>query len=241
MMRIQTAFYRNRRLFAPLLVGFGMAAAVIVAPVRAETTENGLFGLMEISSDDLSALPMWQHVMASFPALADAAKECDLHIEKCDTQQMTLWRTKIAELQRSAERIQMLEINRFLNDWKHLPEEDGGIRNRWTTPLQFLSHGGGSRDFAVMKYVSLKELGFDPDAMRIVIANDVLRNKTHAVLSVHYRGKQYILDSLNDTILEERLVNYYLPLYSVNEKTRWAHIPQDFLIASEPSGSEKND
>src|SRR3546814_13526545 len=65
-----------------------------------------------------------------FPALAQSAEACDLHIEKCKTQQMTLWRTKIAELQRSAKRLQIMEINRFLNDWKHIPEEEEDIRNR---------------------------------------------------------------------------------------------------------------
>ena len=92
-----------------------------------------------------------------------------------------------------------------------------------------------------MKYISLKELGFDPDSMRIVIANDVLRNKVHAVLSVSQQGKRYVLDSLNDTILEERFVNYYVPLYSVNENTRWAHIPIDFLTAQDAAGSNTND
>lgn len=213
-----------------LVAAIALLSVVNTGTARPEVNENGLFGLVEISSDDLSALPMWRDVMASFPALAAAARECDQHIEKCETQQMTLWRTKIAELQRAEKRIQLMEINRFLNDWKHIPEEDAD-ESDWNSPLEFLTNGGSARDFAVMKYVSLKELGFDPDSMRIVIVNDVLRNRNHAVLSIQYRGKQYILDSLNNTLLEERLVTYYLPLYSVNETTRWAHIPQDFTVA----------
>ena len=230
----------------PLL--FPLAAAVLlISSIAGETvsagiTEKGLFGMVEISSDNLEALPRWQKVMESFPALAAAAAACDEKIEDCKSQQMTLWRTKIAELEREDKRIKMDGINRFLNGWKHNASEPGnGSDTEWVTPLEFLSNGGGSRDFAVMKYISLKELGFDPASMRIVIANDVLRNETHGLLSVELRGKRYILDSINNTIFDDHHINYYLPLYSVNETTRWAHIPQDYLIAQETSGSEKND
>ncbi|MDF2366142.1 transglutaminase-like cysteine peptidase [Sneathiella sp.] len=231
-----------KRTTALLLTGLFLMGVATNAPVRAEVTEKGLFGLVEISSDNLAALPLWLKVKASFPQLANAAAKCDARIEDCQSQQMTLWRTKIAELQNSPKRIQMQEMNRFLNGWKYVPADaEASPDGNWASPLEFISNGGGSRDFAIMKYISLKELGFDPDAMRIVIANDVLRNKVHAVLSVTRRGKRYVLDSLNDTILEERLVNYYVPLYSVNENKRWAHIPIDFLTAQDAAGSNNND
>lgn len=225
-----------------LLTGLFLLGPVTGATAHADVTEKGLFGLVEISSDNLAALPLWLKVKASFPQLANAAAKCDARIEDCESQQMTLWRTKIAELQNSPKRIQMQELNSFLNGWKFIPDDAGALSDsHWASPLEFISNGGGSRDFAIMKYVSLKELGFDPDAMRIVIANDVLRNKAHAVLSVERRGKRYVLDNLNDTILEERLVNYYVPFYSVNENRRWAHIPLDFLTAQDAAGSNQND
>ena len=226
----------------PLAAAVFLINSVAVQAFSAGITEKGLFGMVEISSDNLEALPRWQKVIESFPDLAASATACDAKIEDCKSQQMTLWRAKIAELEREDKRIQMHGINRFLNGWKHnVSDPTNGSDAEWIAPLEFLSNGGGSRDFAVMKYVSLKELGFDPDSMRIVIANDVLRNETHGLLSVELRGKRYILDSINNTILDDHHINYYLPLYSVNETTRWAHIPQDYLIAQEASGSEKND
>ena len=231
-----------RRLTAPFLTGLIAFGLMSHTPARAEVTESGLFGMVEISSDNLAALPLWIKVKASFPMLANAAAKCDARIEDCQSQQMTLWRTKIAELQNSPKRIQMQAINRFLNSWKYTPHEtETSAERHWSSPLEFLTNGGGARDFATMKYVSLKELGFDPGSMRIVIVNDVLRNKLHAVLSVTLRGKRYVLDSLNDTILEENFVNYYVPLYSVNENTRWAHIPIDFLVAQDAAGSNHDD
>ncbi|MCF8466661.1 MAG: transglutaminase-like cysteine peptidase [Sneathiella sp.] len=224
-----------------LIIGMLFLGFISSKAALAEVKQDGLFGAVEISSDNLAALPQWLRVIANFPKLAAAASKCDAKIEDCQSQQMTLWRAKIGELKGAGKRVQIQEINRFVNGWKHIPDsENAGIR-RWSTPLEFITNGGDSEGFAVMKYVSLKELGIRPGMMRIVIANDVLRNKVHAVLSVFLRGKIYILDSLNNMVLEENLVHYYVPLYSVNEKTRWAHIPRDFLVAQKATGSESND
>ncbi|WP_373085147.1 transglutaminase-like cysteine peptidase [Sneathiella sp.] len=225
--------FQRRHIAAAVMVVVSLLpapAALADTSTNAEVNQEGLFGMIEISSANLSALPQWQHVVKSFPELATAAAECDARIQACQSQQMTLWRAKIAELMRTDKRIQLQEINRFLNGWKHTADiKEGVTDSRWATPLEFIPNGGRSEDFAIMKYVSLKELGFSPLAMRIVVTNDVLRNKSHTILSVSLRGKRFILDSLSDTILNENLVRYYVPLYSVNEKRRWAHIPRDFL------------
>ena len=114
-----------------LLIGLSNGVSV-----QAEVTEKGLFGMVEISSDNLDALPRWQKVMESFPKLAAAAKACDAKIEDCKSQQMTLWRTKIAELEREDKRIQMHGINRFLNGWKHNASDPGnGSDAEWIAPL----------------------------------------------------------------------------------------------------------
>lgn len=225
-------------------LGLGLLATILVEGTEsfAKASSSGLFGTIEISSSNLSALPQWQRVIASFPSTADAAKKCDAKIEDCQSQQMTLWRAKINELQHSNKRVQLQDINRFFNSWRHVSDVvTHGASDYWATPLEFISNGGDSEDFAIMKYVSLKELGFTPESMRIVISNDVLRNNIHAVLSVSLRGQRYILDSLTNTILKEELVRYYVPLYSVNEKRRWAHIPPRTIVAQDAAGVGAND
>lgn len=218
------------------------ATAVSSGDARGDVTENGLFGTVEIASTDLSALPQWVQVVDSFSELESAARKCDSRIEDCGSQQMTLWRAKINELKRTEPRVFIQEINRFLNSWKQTADFNiHGTDDHWSTPLEFISNGGDSEDIAIMKYISLKELGLTPEAMRIVITSDVLRNKDHAVLVVLYRGKSYVLDSLNDTILSEEFVQYYVPLYSVNETTRWAHIPAQAAIAATAKGAPAND
>jgi predicted transglutaminase-like cysteine proteinase len=187
---------------------------------------DGLFGTVEIKSDNLSALPQWNRVIKSFSELKKSADACDQDILKCSSQQMTLWRTKIQELEYAKPRTKVREINQFINKWQKLSDPDAyNAEDYWATPLEFLTRGGDSEDFAIMKYVSLKELGIPPEKMRIVVTNDVLRGKNHAVLSLKANNKQFVLDSQTDTVLSEDRVKYYIPFYSANEKSRWAHIP----------------
>ncbi|MEH6545887.1 MAG: transglutaminase-like cysteine peptidase [Sneathiella sp.] len=224
---------------------FALSVSLLLAPTKtadADVTVDGLFGTVEIISDNLNALPQWKHVIGSFEEIAIEAKKCDLKIEDCQSQQMTLWRAKISELRTSSKRNQVQQINRFLNSWrKRTDTENYAVTDYWATPLEFMENGGDSEDFAIMKYISLKELGFPPANMRVVVTNDVLRNNVHTVLSVRIGNGIYILDDLNDSVLNESFAQYYLPLYSVNEQNRWAHIPKTVSVGQASKGTNKND
>lgn len=220
-----------------LFIGL-LAASVSAAHVSAAQNSDGLFGSLEIASDNLKALPQWSNAQNGFGELKKLAKACDQDILKCESQQMTLWRTKIQELEHADVTIKLRQINSFINKWQKTTDLEAYKQSDyWSTPMEFMTNGGDSEDFAIMKYISLKELGVKPSAMRIVVTNDVLRGVTHSILSVKLKSKTYILDSQNDTVLDEKLVTYYVPFYSVNETTRWAHIPSQFATKRDAEGA----
>jgi len=223
------------------LVFLTLAASALLsgAPAAAQAP-TGLFNTLEIPSSNLTALPQWQHVRQGFAPLAKRARLCDQDIQECKSQQMTLWRTKIQELEHAEDMVKLRQINGFINKWQKASDQDiYQQKDYWATPLEFIINGGDSEDFAIMKYVSLKELGISPDAMRIVVTNDVLRGVTHTILTVKLNTKTYILDSQNNTVLEQEFVKYYVPFYSVNETTRWAHIPQQISSLGDAAGTKK--
>ena len=78
--------------------------------------------------------------------------------------------------------------------------------------------------YAIAKYLSLKALGFDPEAMRILILRDKRRRLWHAVLVVRLGPKTLVLDNLSSRLLTWAEVPHYEPLYSVNEKDFWLHV-----------------
>jgi predicted transglutaminase-like cysteine proteinase len=69
-----------------------------------------------------------------------------------------------------------------------------------------------------------------------VVLNDVSRGLAHAVLAVYFEQQVYILDNLSRAVLPQEQVSQYVPYYSINETTRWAHVaPADQLISAVPA------
>jgi predicted transglutaminase-like cysteine proteinase len=138
---------------------------------------------------------------------------------------MAAWQAKIRSVQGLPPQRQMEELNRFFNSWTYrLDQENYAVEDYWATPLEFLHRSGDCEDYAIIKYVSLRALGFPADKLRIVVVRDVLRNIAHAVLAVYLDNDILIMDSLFDGVLPHHQVTFYSPQYSVNEKRRWAHI-----------------
>jgi predicted transglutaminase-like cysteine proteinase len=85
--------------------------------------------------------------------------------------------------------------------------------------------------------VSLRQLGFGADQLRLVVLNDVSRDLAHAVLAVYLDEQVYILDNLSRSVLPQEQVRQYVPYYSINETTRWAHVAPVDPVMSAARGS----
>ena len=67
----------------------------------------------------------------------------------------------------------------------------------------------------------------------MVVVRDVVRDLAHAVLAVYVDQEVYILDNLTKAVLPQERLGHYVPYYSVNETTRWAHVaPVETLVSS---------
>jgi len=117
-------------------------------------------------------------------------------------------------------------VNEFFNRWPYKEDtEVYGLSEYWATPTEFMARSGDCEDFAIAKYFALRELGFKNDEMRIVILMDQIRNIGHAVLAIYNDNNEtLVLDSLSNLIVPHDRYKHYLPQYSMNETTRWAHL-----------------
>ena len=116
-------------------------------------------------------------------------------------------------------------VNAFWNTWPY--KEDiinWHQQDYWAIPAEFLKKSGDCEDYSIIKYFTLKELGIPPENMRIVVVRDTVRNLAHAVLAVYFDGDAYILDNLSNAVLSQSRLRQYMPQYSVNEFSRWAHL-----------------
>lgn len=207
---------------------FALIAAVIWAHIgsaRAQAVPQRLFGSIEFIGGSLAALPQWTRVLEKIRKENPIYEACNKDINKCPSPAVAAWRAQIRAVEGLPPRRQLDELNGFLNRWTYRDDrENYDVEDYWATPLEFLDRSGDCEDYAIIKYVSLKALGFPVEKLRIVVVMDVLRNIPHAVLAVYTDDDILIMDSLFEVVLSHKLVTFYSPQYSVNEKTRWAHI-----------------
>lgn len=116
-------------------------------------------------------------------------------------------------------------VNRFINKRRWVSDDfrtDEMSNDIWLTPIRFLRDGGDCEDFAVAKYFMLRDLGFEPDNLRIVISSDHKTREPHAVVAVRI-GDKVLLMETDDTVRRAREHHKYRFLYSVNENYFWDH------------------
>jgi predicted transglutaminase-like cysteine proteinase len=174
-----------------------------------------LFGTIEFRGI-LKDTPQWERVMAEERKQSGLDKPTGLAASWPATRNALKGR-KLLE--------QLSVVNSFFNRYPYrLDEYIYGVRDYWATPAEFMKNSGDCEDYAIIKYFALKQVGVDPDSMRIVVLTDAIRNIAHAVVAVYHEGNAFILDNLSNLVLPHTRLTHYRPQFSVNEKYRWVHM-----------------
>ncbi len=185
---------------------------------------NALFGSTEVSSADLKALPQWARVLAKMKAERKAFRACLDNPGACSSAGLKSWR-EVTLAAKDKPKLEVLKtVNQYFNRWPYkIDRELYGVSEFWATPQEFMKRSGDCEDYSIAKFFVLRDLGWSNDDLRIVILKDRIRRIGHAVLAVYALGDILILDSLTDLIFSHRKYRHYVPQYSMNETTRWAH------------------
>jgi predicted transglutaminase-like cysteine proteinase len=205
-------FNRRRTLIAASLI----ALFCITATASAGISQIGLFRTHELHSANLTSFPKWQDMLARFQhELAECMPDrCGLYE----------WQQLVASLHGRNAMAQLKLVNSAINRHRYVEDwANWDLADYWETPLQFLDRSGDCEDFAIAKYLALREAGMPAENMRIVIVRDQARHRMHAVLAVYARRRVLILDSLYDAIVEADAIDHYEPIYSINEQGWWLH------------------
>lgn len=179
----------------------------------------------------LDVLPRWRDALARIEAERPLYRACDEQGAACRDPALRRWRDLLRRLAGQPLSVQLDEVNRFANAWPYRTDaENFGRSDYWASPLEFLARSGDCEDYAIIKYVSLRELGVADRQLRLVVLRDTLRGDAHAVLAVAAGDHVWILDNLAETVLPQDQLSHYRPYYSVNAQSRWMH-------ASLPAGA----
>ena len=193
--------------------------------IAAKKTGQALFGSSEFRSDSLKGLPHWRNVVARMEREHAGFARCTARAADCTSEAQRAWRRLIRDSAGLSRREKLKKVNHFFNSSPYrFDREAYGRREHWASPAEFLTSSGDCEDYAIAKFFALRQLGFGSDELRIVILWDEIRAMGHAVLAVYEGNEILILDNLTRMIVPHARYAHYIPQYSMNEKSRWAHI-----------------
>lgn len=188
------------------------------------TSKNSLFGYRESVRTNMTLFPQWLSVLERHMREMAPAGLCNTRVfNRCH---MREWLEFLNTIRYLPANEQIHKVNLFANEKEYILDvENYGIEDYWATPKEFLHNNGDCEDFAIIKMLSLKQLGFDVNQMRVVVVQDINQRIAHAVMSIVRYDDILILDNQIDEIISHRDIFHYVPVYSVNERNWWMHLP----------------
>ena len=174
--------------------------------------------LFEVLTEDVSA--KWADLQSRIQSEQETLAACRAGATNCPAAARRF--LQIVELGRQHEgRARLAAINRSVNfsikpvsDWAQY-----GVDDFWSAPLVTLSAGAGDcEDYAVVKYVALREAGIAPDDLRLLILYYPRRRTNHAVVAVHLGEEWLILDNSTLIMVNSSDARHYRPLFVLDHR-----------------------
>jgi predicted transglutaminase-like cysteine proteinase len=97
-------------------------------------------------------------------------------------------------------------------------EAQWGVKDHWSSPLETLqTHRGDCEDYAIVKYVALREAGMSDRDVKIAIVRNVFPNEYHAVAAARVNGEWLILDNRWLTLVRDTDMRRAIPQFVLDE------------------------
>ncbi|MCF8466657.1 MAG: transglutaminase-like cysteine peptidase [Sneathiella sp.] len=212
---VKISDFNLRAMFQALILGF----CIVMTPLISEAEAVGLFGYQATPYSGLKPFPKWQKVLDHYK---DSPGDCvSGKYNRCAHQK---WLALIKEWQVLPKDEQLYRINRHMNLFRYILDPiNWGVRDYWEIPKEFFARFGDCEDYAIVKYFTLRALGWKAEDMKIVVLQDMNLGVAHAILVVDYKGKSLVLDNQIGQVVDATRIHHYRPIYSVNENGWWRH------------------
>lgn len=215
-MKAGTLLLKSKRtglIFASCLA-LGMAAS----PGMADAT-TGVFGSHITRHSGLKPFPKWRNVLNNYQ---DKPGPCvPGTLNRCAFQK---WEALVERLRPLPKAKQLAEVNRYANLFRYILDPvNWGVRDYWEIPREFFARFGDCEDYSIVKYFTLRALGWSADDMKIVVLQDMNLGIAHAILVVSLDKKKMVLDNQIGLVVDSKRIKHYRPIYSLNENGWWRH------------------
>lgn len=196
-----------------------LGCGILVTPLATEAEAVGLFGYQTTPYEGLKPFPKWRKVLETYK---DEPGDCvSGKYNRCAHQK---WLALIEDWKTLPKDEQLSRVNRHMNLFRYVMDPiNWGIRDYWEIPKEFFARFGDCEDYAIVKYFSLRALGWSSDDMKIVVLQDMNLGIAHAILVVEHNQKSLVLDNQIGQVVDAKRIRHYRPIYSVNENGWWRH------------------
>jgi predicted transglutaminase-like cysteine proteinase len=193
-----------------------LSSAEIVPQYAVPLTRRGPFGLSVSNDSPLSA--RWRALQPVIRLEAQVLAACRSSPGICPPAASRFLAIVKAARARSG-RARVGEVNRAVNLAIH-PVSDlakFGVPDLWATPLMTFATGSGDcEDYAIAKYMALRQAGMADDDLRLVIVHDRRVHQDHAVAAARVDGHWLILDNRTMLLLTDAQVRNLTPLLALD-------------------------
>ncbi|MCQ4347947.1 transglutaminase-like cysteine peptidase [Pseudomonas stutzeri] len=136
------------------------------------------------------------------------------------------WAALIARSGALDERDKLEAVNDFFNRALSFVDDEFNWQQSdyWATPLEALLKGAGDcEDYAIAKYLTLRQLGVPGERLRIAYVKELTGNRPHMVLTWYASptGDPLVLDNLVAEIRPASQRPDLLPVYAFNAEGLW--------------------
>lgn len=177
------------------------------------------FGLNTVPVASGEVFSKWSGVEADIRAENDILSRCRANAELCP-EVARKFLAIVAQGRAQTGRARIGVINRAIN-LAIRPMSDlaqWGVIDRWSTPLVTLTTGRGDcEDYAIAKYVALKEAGVSAEDLRLIIVRDLTLGGDHAVVAARLDSDWVVLDNRWLTLVEDSQIHHIVPLFVLDQ------------------------
>ncbi len=222
----------DRRAFMAATMASASALAFFPADAEAQKPVPSFFNSTEVRSKDLTPFKKWRSALSRYSKEAQARVQVKCSSRALDICSYDDWLAFLETLKDKAPLVQLNEVNARINKASYVSDSaNWGQKDYWATPAEFMARFGDCEDYAILKYLSLRRLGWKEKTLRVVAVKDLNLKVGHAVLVVFFTHPKtgqvmpLLLDNQIKKLVPANKVRHYQPVFSLNKFFWWRHKP----------------
>jgi predicted transglutaminase-like cysteine proteinase len=179
------------------------------------------FGLFTFRAPEGLLWAKWRGLEAEIGKEALILAQCRQDAESCPSQPALRFLALLDEVRNKAGHERLDTVNRMVNSAIRYTSDltQHGVADLWSAPLAtFASGRGDCEDYAIAKYVLLREAGLAAEDLRLLLVRDTSIRQDHAVLAVREGGRWLILDNRWTVVPESSEVRHLMPLFAIDHR-----------------------